>query len=111
MAKDLSISMLMDFYGQLLTQKRYDTLDLYYNQDMSLSEIAEEVGISRQGVRDNIKHGEQQLNEFEEKLGLAGRFSDVLKDIRSIEDIISNMTDTEEVRTIKNLIEHISNNI
>lgn len=111
MAKDLSISMLMDFYGQLLTQKRYDTLDLYYNQDMSLSEIAEEVGISRQGVRDNIKHGERQLNEFEEKLGLAGRFSDVLKDIRSIEDIISNMTDTEEVRTIKSLIEHISNNI
>lgn len=111
MAKDLSISMLMDFYGQLLTQKRYDTLDMYYNQDMSLSEIAEEIGISRQGVRDNIKHGELQLAELEEKLGLAGRFSDILKDIRNIKSIISEMPYSKEAERIKSLIDHISKNI
>ena len=77
MTKNLTMSMLMDFYGQLLTDKQRDTVDLYYNEDLSLSEIAEEIGISRQGVRDSIKRGERLLNEYEEKLGLAGRFLEI----------------------------------
>ena len=85
MAKDLSISILIDFYGELLTQKRFDVLDMYYNQDMSLSEIAEECGISRQGARDAIKHGEAQLNELEEKLGLAKRFMDISSYIKDMQ--------------------------
>lgn len=77
MSKDLSISVLLDFYKQLLTQKQSDALDLYYNQDLSLSEIAGHMGITRQGVRDNIKRGEKQLISYENEIGLAGRFARV----------------------------------
>ena len=77
MGKDLSVSVLLDFYKQLLTQKQSDALDLYYNQDLSLSEIAQHMGITRQGVRDNIKRGEKQLLSDEEELGLAGKFARV----------------------------------
>lgn len=77
MSKDLQMSILMDFYGQMLTQKQQDTLDLYYNDDLSLGEIAEHLGITRQGVRDTIKRGEKQLTEFEQVLGLARRFSHI----------------------------------
>ena len=75
MSKDLSISVLMDFYGGLLTDKQKEALELYYNQDFSLAEIAEHMDISRQGVRDFIKRGEKQLEEFESGLGLLARFS------------------------------------
>ena len=77
MGKDLNISVLLDFYKQLLTQKQSDALDLYYNQDLSLSEIAAHLGITRQGVRDNIKRGEKQLLSYESEIGLSGRFARV----------------------------------
>ena len=78
MNKDFGISMLLDFYKDLLTDKQIDALDLYYNQDLSLSEIAEHLHITRQGVRDNIKRGEKQLTEYEESLNLVERFSDIM---------------------------------
>ncbi len=84
MGERFNISVLLDFYRQLLTQKQSDALDLYYNQDLSLSEIAQHLGITRQGVRDNIKRGEKQLLGYEEELGLAGKFarvSDALCDV------------------------------
>ncbi len=74
MAKDLEMSILFDFYGGLLTEKQQNAIDLYYNQDLSLSEIAEDTGITRQGVRDAVKRAEAQLIEMEEQLGLAARF-------------------------------------
>lgn len=74
--KNLNIGYLLDFYGDVLTERRRDALDFYYNDDMSLSEIAEEMGISRQGVRDLIKKAEDELLFYEEKLGLAKKFSD-----------------------------------
>ena len=74
MSKDLSMAMLYDFYGELLTEKQAQAMNLYYNEDLSLSEIAEPLGISRQGVRDFIKRGETTLLELEEKLGLVKRF-------------------------------------
>lgn len=77
MGKDLNISVLLDFYKQLLTQKQSDALELYYNQDLSLSEIAQHLDITRQGVRDNIKRGEKQLEGYEQELGLAGKFARV----------------------------------
>jgi len=86
MAKDLKISYLLDFYGDMLTEAQRDTVDAYYNQDMSLSEIAADRKISRQGVRDAIKRAEQQLCEMEERLGLAGRFQDVRKTLTYICD-------------------------
>ena len=77
MSKDLTIAMLHDFYGELLTEKQSRAIDLYYNQDLSLAEIAEPLGVTRQGVRDAIKRGEKQLLEYEEKLGLITRFLNV----------------------------------
>ena len=69
------ISLLLDFYGQMLTKRQYEILDLHYNNDYSLGEIAEELDISRQGVYDNIKRGKAALFDMESKLGLVARFS------------------------------------
>lgn len=69
--KNLNISVLMDFYGPVLTQKQRDILYQYYDEDLSLAEIAENFGITRQGVRDAIKHGEAALLDLEQKLGYA----------------------------------------
>lgn len=68
------IGMLLDFYGQLLTKKQYEVMDLHYNGDYSLSEIAEHLNISRQGVHDNVKRGRSLLGSYEKKLGLLKRF-------------------------------------
>ena len=59
---------LYDFYSPMLSERQRDVLDLYYNDDLSLSEIASELGITRQGVREAIKAGEARLNEYEDKL-------------------------------------------
>ena len=77
MAKDLSISYLLDFYGQMLTDKQREVTEFYYNDDLSLAEIADHCNITRQGVRDSIKRAEAQLREYEEKLGLARRFVEI----------------------------------
>lgn len=77
MAKDLSISYLLDFYGQMLTDKQREVTEFYYNDDLSLTEIADHCHITRQGVRDSIKRAEAQLREYEEKLGLARRFVEI----------------------------------
>jgi Uncharacterized protein conserved in bacteria len=77
MEKNLEISGLLDFYGELLTQKQREAIEFYYNQDLSLAEIAEHSGITRQGVRDNIKRAEAQLLEYEAALGLAARFREI----------------------------------
>lgn len=68
MEKSVKISMLLEMYGKLLTEKQADTVDLYYNQNLSLSEIAEELNITRQGVRKNLVYAEEKLFDFEEKL-------------------------------------------
>jgi len=70
MEKNVKVSLLLQTYGNLLTEKQAAVLDDYYNNDLSLSEIAENNNITRQAVRDNIKKGEQKLFEFEEKLGV-----------------------------------------
>ena len=74
--KNLNIGFLLDFYGDVLTERKRDALDFYYNNDMSLSEVAEELGISRQGARELIKKAEEELTFYEEKLGLAKKFAD-----------------------------------
>ena len=72
--KNLEIGFLLDFYGEVLSERKRTVLDFYYNDDLSLAEIALEIGISRQGVRDLIKKAEEELRFYEEKLGLAERF-------------------------------------
>ena len=75
-ATPLEMSLLFDFYGETLTEKQRELFDLYYNEDLSLSEIAEHAGITRQGVRDSIKRAEHALGEMESKLGLVARYGD-----------------------------------
>ena len=77
-------SMLLDFYGALLTDKQRECCDLHYNEDLSLAEIAEQSGISRQGVWDNIRRGEAALRELEEKTGLFRRFSELREGLESL---------------------------
>ncbi len=84
MGKNLEISLLLDFYGDMLTEKQRDMVDYYYNDDLSLAEIAENEGITRQGVRDSIKRAEAQMLEMEEKLGLSKRFIAMAEDARQI---------------------------
>ena len=72
--KNLNISVLLDFYGDILSDRQKDMLDMYYNDDLSLAEIAQNFSISRQGVRSVLKKGETILTEMEEKLHLAERF-------------------------------------
>jgi len=71
--KDLHFSVLLDYYADMLTDKQRDVIELYYNEDLSLSEIAEHENITRQGVRDSIKRGEQTMLELEERFHLAKR--------------------------------------
>lgn len=71
--KNLNIAYLLDFYGEVLGDRTRELLEMYYCDDMSLSEIAEAVGITRQGARGGIKKGEEELLFLEEKLGLAAR--------------------------------------
>ena len=82
--KNYQISYLLDFYGNMLTDKQREAIDLYYNEDLSLAEIADHVGITRQGVRDAIKRGEDTLLELEEKLGFAAKFDEYNKAFEEI---------------------------
>ncbi|WP_418790081.1 YlxM family DNA-binding protein [Phosphitispora sp. TUW77] len=74
MKKIQHIAMLYDFYGKLLTLKQQEILSCYYEHDLSLGEIAEEFGVSRQAVHDILKRGEKLLEGYEEKLGLVNKF-------------------------------------
>ncbi len=92
MAKNLEISMLLDFYGEMLTEKQREVVRYYYDEDLSLAEIAGIAQITRQGVRDSIKRGEATLMDMEERLGLAKKFrqreEDLEKIIRCAREII-----------------------
>ena len=68
------MTMLFDFYGEVLTPRQKEFFDLYYNEDLSLAEIAENYGISRQGVRDVIVRAEAIMTDLEDKTGLMKRF-------------------------------------
>ena len=86
MAKDLSMCRLIDTYAAVLTEKQRSVLVMYYDEDLSLGEIAELEGITRQGVRDAIKRGENTLLELEAQLHFADRFrdySDITQKIRT----------------------------
>ena len=80
------MAMLYDFYGDLLTDRQKEFYDLYYNEDLSLAEIAENYGITRQGVRDVIVRAEAYLTEIEDKTGLIRRFHTMQGQLREISE-------------------------
>lgn len=89
--KTLEMTMLFDFFGELLSEKQREYFDLYYNEDLSLAEIAESAGISRQGVRDIIVRAENVLRETEEKTGVVRHFTEVQEVIHSLEEDASKL--------------------
>ena len=88
MAKDFEMGYLLDFYGEVLTPKQREMLNQYYNDDLSLSEIGENFGITRQGARDAIKHGETTLKELEAKVGFAARYRRVQEKLEELEQLV-----------------------
>ena len=87
--KNLAYSVLLDFYGPVLTEKQRVILTEYYEEDLSLAEIAENLGITRQGVRDAIKHGEASLDELEAKLGNARRHAQMQADLDRLHELVT----------------------
>ena len=77
------LSVLFDYYGPLLSDKQHDCYDLYYNEDLSLTEIAELKGISRQGAWDTIRHAEARLKEIEAKTGLVSKIRELESALKS----------------------------
>ena len=71
--KNLHTTVLFDIYGDMLTSQQQAVIDMYYNQDLSLAEISEQIGITRQGVQYTLKHGEDALWHMEQVLGLAAQ--------------------------------------
>lgn len=97
MEKNVEISLLFSFYGNLLTDKQAEAVDLYYNEDLSLSEVGSELGISRQGVRDSLKRAEAALYDAEAKLGLAARFLLIKERLRDIDKTIKEIEASPDV--------------
>ena len=115
MAKDFEMGYLLDFYGEVLTPKQREMLRQYYNDDLSLSEIGENFGITRQGARDAIKHGETTLKELEAKVGFAARYRRVQEMLEQLEQLVidarfectglyAKLTTTEYVETLNKML-------
>ncbi len=81
------MTLLFDFYGEMLTDRQKEFYDLYYNEDLSLTEIAENYHMSRQGVRDAIVRAEAVLTELEEKTGIIKRFQEQTKDLATLQEL------------------------
>lgn len=111
MGKNLEVTLLLDFYGDMLTEKQKDVIDLYYNQDLSLAEIADEVGISRQGVRDSIKRGEAVLFEMEGRLGFLRNYRASEKAAEKIAALAKDIIEINRKQSSVGLIEVKANDI
>ena len=107
MEKNVKISILCQLYGKLLSEKQLEFIDDYYNNDLSLSEIAENHGITRQAVRDMLKKGEKKLFEYEEKLLFMKR---MLNQEKKIEEILVELTKIQKDYTdneIASILENV----
>ena len=103
----LAMTLLYDYYGALLSEKQQTCFDLYYNQDYSLAEIAEEVGISRQGVHDSITRAESVLRSAEEKTGFIAKEARLQTALAVIDRAAVQLLDSED-ETVKQLAQTIS---
>ena len=108
MEKKVEVSILCQIYGKLLTEKQYEFIDDYYNNDLSLSEIAENNDITRQAVRDVIKKGESKLFEYEEKLLIMKKMRDQEKQIQGIIEELNKIKDTSSDKKIEKIISNVT---
>ncbi len=107
MEKNVEVSMLCQIYGKMLTQKQYDMINDYYNNDLSLSEIAENNHITRQAVRDIIKKGENKLFELEEKLAFMKKALKQEKTLQQILEELSKIEDTSSDKKVEKILNHV----
>ena len=96
--KNLKIGYLLDFYGNLLSEKKRIALDRYYNDDLSLAEIAEELAISRQGVRELIKHAEEELFFYEDNLHLEEKFRKTKQEAERLLSLLTQEGVSDEIK-------------
>lgn len=107
MDKHIEISILWQIYGKLLTEKQYKVLNDYYNEDLSLSEIAEINNISRQGVRDIIKKGEAKLFEYEEKLEIMKKTQENEKTLQLIFSQLSKLSEISSDKKAQKILDEV----
>jgi len=109
--KNVKIALLYDFYGEILTAKQVDAIDLYYNEDLSLAEISRHLNITRQGVLDNIRRGENALIKMEEKLGLVAKFDGIHEKLDEVNGIIRKIEASPSVELLSDDIKRYINDI
>ncbi|MBE6576735.1 MAG: DNA-binding protein [Ruminococcaceae bacterium] len=97
--KNLTLGYLLDFYGELLPERKRSVVDMYYNEDLSLGEIAEQIGISRQGVRDIVKKSEEELLFYEEKLKLASKLQAAEKKAEELSELAKLANVPEDIQS------------
>lgn len=107
MEKHIEVSILWQIYGKLLTEKQYDVLNDYYNNDLSLSEIAENSDISRQAVRDLIKKGETKLFEYEKLLGIMEKTQQNEKTLQDALEKLSKINDYTSDKKIAKILSEV----
>ena len=116
----IQTSLLYDFYGSLLTDRQREVMELYYGENLALSEIAAEFSISRQGVHDALKNAGRALHEYEQKLGLVDKFQQSREAIGDIDERIEGLMEdvqkqealvpaevTAELQKIKDIIDKL----
>ena len=105
----MDVPLQYDFYGDMLTDKQRDMIEQYYDQDLSLSEIAENAGISRQGVRDSVKRAEMQLIEMEDRLGVVAKVKVIQASLELIEQHADSICKTAVAHDEKEIEDDASN--
>ena len=107
MEKIVEIAVLFDYYGKLLSDKQYNVVDQYCNEDLSLREIAEINGISKQGISDILSRAEKKLRFYEEELKLISKFEKINKNLKEINQLIENSN--KDNSTLINILDIIQN--
>lgn len=105
------IGILFDFYGELLTERQQEMIELYYYHDLSLGEISEEYEISRQAVYDNLKRSEKALEEYEDKLNLVKEYErkqNKVEDLAEVVDRISDQISEKNLQVLQDIILDLS---
>ena len=96
--KNMKVAYLLDFYAEVLDEHTRDVMRAYYEDDLSLAEIASDIGISRQGIRHLIKKGEERIEFFETKLGLAKRYDELSSVASSLSDVQKRISECEHFK-------------
>ena len=118
MDKITEASLLYDFYGQLLTKRKQEVMELYHEENLSLAEIADEFGISRAAVHDSLKSAEKSLQEYEQKLELVSKFMETTSVIERIDGMLDDLAEQymenpqlvqklEEIKSVINGLEEV----